>query len=192
MPETPGASSQSQQVPPSQQQPAQQQPGKQSNKGCCLGLGCLALLLVLVVIFVAAIGYGYFRVRSFATASSPRQVEQPELTPRQRREAAATFESLRTAVDTGSPASITLSSSDINAFIAEHAQPAIADGIGVALKEDRVIVDFSVPLEKIPTLGGRYLNGTATLAVSGGNGKLNIHAQELSLKWEKLSATWMK
>ncbi len=169
------------------------------RKRGCLIWGCVgAVVLCLGAALLIFLGYTFLNrtVNRFVanyTETQPAplaEVELPESEQEALEERVKRFgEALES--ETG-PAELVLTAEELNALIQES--PDFKERVFVAIDDDRIKAEVSIPLEEIwpERLEGRYLNGTATLRVSLEGGVLVVMAEDLQVKGEPLPASIMR
>jgi len=171
------------------EQPMVYQPRNDSSasKGCAIG--CLILVLFLALI-VAGIGgiFGFVVVPGMREMTQETPVEIPEvtLTPQERDDVLARFESFLAGMDgRGEPVPMELSGQELNALL-RHFGPELdlpAEHVVLSIQEDVLKADVSIPTDDVPFLGyfapGRYLNGAGVVSVSLTDGELEIYLEDI-------------
>jgi hypothetical protein len=164
------------------------QPKKKQGLGC-FGIGCLIVVIVFVLI-IAGLGAAWFytvsKVKPY-TADTAAQVPVESVPPQQ-------YEEIRRRVANfagsapGTRAVLTLTAQDVNALIAQSPEWNGAKGkIYVRIPEDHVALLGSVPLDKVPGFGGRYLNGGIYFRPSVNNGLLEARILKITAETDPLS-----
>lgn len=168
---------------------AAQLPPPSSGAGC-LGKGCLTFVVLLLILSAALIGgsfWGlhYLRQKYSATEGvklptldrtstiAPTPVTEPTASPGETSNASATeyaeevqarWDAFEDAADRGERARIELTADDINALIQNDRE--VRGKVFVAIENNIGRVRVSIPLENVFMMGGRYLNGEATVEAS--------------------------
>ncbi len=165
------------------------------------GRGCLFYgLLILGLFFLVALLLGVLTVRwirnqviaytDAAPMTLPKvEMPQPELQALNQRVTA-----FGDALEQGKSAEpLTLTERELNALLTlKPEMKQIADKVHVALTNDRVKGQISIPLENFSWFGrGRYLHGEATFQVSLQNGVLNVVAEDVKVKGKPLPESFM-
>jgi hypothetical protein len=159
--------------------------------GCLTGAVCLAAILLALLLGV----YQLKKMFNQYTDNQPMplpalQMSQPEIEQTQR-----SVEGFLDAVRAGrSTPPLALTGDEINAIIAANPDlRALRNKVYVSIRGNQLKAQVSVPMEEIglPRFKGRYLNGTATLAVSLQNGMLVLIPQEIVAKGKPLPEWYM-
>jgi hypothetical protein len=163
----------------------------------CLFYGALVGIICLTAVLLALL-LGLYEIRkminqftdSQAMALPTVQMSQPEMEEVQRR-----FDSFVSAVRDGKPTtSLTLTGDDINALIAVNPDAkALRGKVYVSVEGDRVKGQVSIPLSELglPFFRGRYLNGSASFALSLQNGILRLSPDLIAVKGRPLPSIYM-
>lgn len=153
-------------------QPTQVPPKK--GKGC-LFWGCTTAA-VLAVIVAAVVGIGsYLFVKGF-TSETPEEIPVYQPAAGEYEAVKAKIEAFKTAVENGtSGVKLVLTGNDINTMISsEEDLKEVKGKVYVNIVDDKISVEISVPLDKMPGFSGRYLNGSAGIMVSMESGILEV------------------
>jgi hypothetical protein len=138
------------------------------------------LVLALLLTGGAASG-AYFTYRSILDgiesygATSPDPMPGVSLSPGDQKKLHGRMASFRSALDARRAAApLVLTADEINALIAEA--PGLGGKARVEIEGDRVLAQFSLPLEDLgfPQLRGRFLNGRSVLNLSIVDGELVV------------------
>jgi hypothetical protein len=101
--------------------------------------------------------------------ASPSEVESQNLDQR--------FAVFQGAIATNQPAQLILTAMDLNAIVAQD--PQMAGKVYFQIEDDRLLAKGSVPLNDVPGLAGRFLNGTIHLKLNLQDGKLEIQPTQI-------------
>ncbi len=101
--------------------------------------------------------------------ASPSEVESQSLDRR--------FAVFQGAIATNQSAQLILTAEDLNVIVAQD--PQMAGKVYFQIEGDRLLANGSVPLNNIPGLTGRFLNGTIHLKVNLQDGKLEIQPTQI-------------
>lgn len=155
------------------------EPASGSRRGCS---GCLIIALC---ILVAALGSGlvaYRIARNRLTSPRPTDMSEVHITAPQHEQAQQKMLAIGEAMERGQREQVVLSPADLNALIARETD---IDGekrrLAVDMIDDRIVVDFSLPLDHLPGLGGRHVNGRMDLKIQVRNGVLETYPIALQL-----------
>ena len=164
----------------------------------CLFYGCIiSVVLLLLVMGALLVGWHYVKkMVNHYTDTQPMELPTVQMPQADVNRLKARFKAFEAAVRDHRPAEpLTLSSDDINALIASIPENEVLKGkIYITLKGDQLKGQVSVPLQQVG-LGmfkGRYLNGTATFAVSLRNGVLAVSPRTLVAKGNPLPEICMQ
>ena len=140
----------------------------------CLFWGFLMALLMLVIVGGGLALMVYSLVMEY-TSTSPVPVPRYDLKPGEAKAVERRLADFKEPAEAGPPRQLVLTADDLNALIAASPHgDRWAGKVFVRLEGDKAYADISLPLEEIPLLSGRYLNGTLELKVGleeGGAGK---------------------
>lgn len=174
-------------------QPPQIEPAK--SRGCFFW-GCITAV-VLVVLVGVGIGVGTHLLLKYARGfTSEEAAEIPVYQPAAGEYEAvqAKIENFKNAVEGGiSGVELVLTADDINAIIVSNADLAELKGMAyVKIEDDKIAVDMSMPLDRIPGFSGRYLNGSATINASMEAGMLFVGFDRIEVNGEPVPETIME
>ncbi len=152
--------------------------GQTRKKGHgCFFWGCL--IVTIIGVFVTGIvGTCVWKIRQKAlsfTSTTQAEVSVIESSQDEYEEIKERVSEFLKAVEEDRNAELSLTAQEINTLIARS--PELAEFTGrayVRIEGDEISVDAALPLDKIPSLGGRYLNGTIGIKVSLQSGILVI------------------
>ena len=164
-------------------------PPVQGKKRGCLFWGCLtsAIVAVLVAVVAAVIVFRVKRVVENATSTQPAPIPAATPSPQAARDTQRKTEGFLTALKRNEAGTFNFSADDINNLIATA--PGLQDLRGrtfVAIANDRIVADASIPLDQVPGMQGRFLNGRFTLELQFRNGDLAIYARDIQVKGQPL------
>lgn len=152
------------------------------RKRGCFFYGCLTLVLLLVLVG-AAVGILLY-ISLQVTSEAPRPLPEFQLRPGQEEEVRRRVAEFERAGRAAGPVSLELTADDLNALITgddwwrgkAHAR----------IEGDRIIFDLALPLEKVPFVSDRYLNGSVAVQVRLRNGRLKLDAESGEVGGEPL------
>lgn len=173
----------------------QQTPPKRQHG--CLFYGCLsgAACLVLILLGFLLLFHLARKVVNQYTDTAPMklpvlQLSQPEIEEVQRR-----FSNFSDAASAGRPTPpLELTSDEVNALIQNNPDfRGARDKLYVSLAGTNLQAQVSLPIGQLGLVlfKGRYLNGTATLAVSLHNGVLQLTPLQITVKGKPLPGVYM-
>ena len=143
----------------------------------CFFWGCL-IVTIIGVFVMGIVGTCVWKIRQKAlsfTSTTPAEVSVIESSQDEYEEIKERVSEFLKAVEEDRNAELSLTAQEINTLIAKS--PELAEFTGrvyVRIEGDEISVDTALPLDKVPSLGGRYLNGTIGLKVSLQGGILVI------------------
>jgi len=163
----------------------------------CLFYGCLTGIVCLVAM-LAAVLIGLHQLKKMVkeyTDTGPLPLPQVQLPPGELERVKRQVDEFRLAIQENRSASpLSLTGDEINALIAnDPAFQALKGKVNVSIEGDRVKGQVSLPMDQIglPRFRGRYLNGTATFALSLQNGALRIEPDQVLVKGKPLPAVYL-
>jgi len=155
------------------------QQSQKKPKGCFFW-GITTLVIIVVCVGGCTAFLAYF-VRSQVlrfTSTEQIAVKKYELKPGEYQALEKRFDEFSKAADKAEPARLEISEDDLNAFIAGNPDTKGASGKAHArIEGSEVLLDVSIPLDGIPTLGGRYFNGTLGVELGIVQGRLVVFPQ---------------
>jgi hypothetical protein len=173
------------------------------NRGCFF-YGCLTAALVVIGVVIGL----YFGTRKAIksvvasyTFSTPASVPQLKMSDAEKKQIAAKIEE-EAKHSLKSSAPLTLNETKLNVLLEESPElQKFSRQIYLKPAGTNLEAQLSLPLDELkswqqlsaklgPSLKGRYLNGTATLAVAVTNGVLNVHLKDFVVKGKSLPSTF--
>lgn len=168
-------------------EPIRLMPGEVPRKSNTCLIGCVVSVVAgVVVIVVLALLAAFFlgKVRDSLTSEAPEPIPQVEFSQEESQElqqrAAAFQEALK---NPAAPAqTLDLSAHDINVLLRTNPSvSAFSNSVYVDIADDTLSALVSMPLDMIPGMTGRYLNGTATLDIDVVNDRLVVSVQRFMM-----------
>lgn len=127
--------------------------------------GCFMALLVLVVAGGGLAITVYAWVQRY-TSTVPVPVPRYELKPGEAKAVEERLADFQAPASDGTPRQLVLTAGDLNALIAASPRgDRWAGKVFIRLEGEKAYADISLPLDEVPLLSGRYLNGTLELEV---------------------------
>ena len=167
--------------------PAMTNQGSPPRKRGCFFYGCIALIIAVLVASVAAVLLFRYVQRSFFrgyTASQPAPLETVDASPAKVKAVQDKIAAFRDAIQNQKESrELTLTAEEINTLIAaDPNRQDLANRLRFHIDGDQVKAHISWPLDDIGPfkLKGRYLNGTAALAVSMEKGQLHARIHDVT------------
>lgn len=166
----------------------------QRGRGC-LFYGCITLVVVAIVsavlLFVAFRAFtGFLRgqIEQY-TAAAPAQLPPLNVSADDRKTIVDRVEAFRKLVEgdgtlTDEQRTIELTADELNVLIEDEKD--VKGHVRVEINGDKLQGEISIPLEGIPLMGGRYLNGRATIIPRASNGRLQIRLADIEVKGQRL------
>ena len=171
-------------------------PTPKARRGC-LFYGCLTGIVCLVAMLVALL-IGLHQLKKMVnqyTDAQPLPLPQIQMAQSDIDRVKREVDDFRQAIQAGRSASpLSLTGDEINALIANDPNfEALKGKVHVTIEGGRVKGQLSVPMDQLglPRFRGRYLNGTATFAISLQNGALHIDPDQLLVKDKPLPAVYL-
>ena len=166
---------------------------KSALKGCLIAFGAALLVVGITVAVGVGIGVAKYRhLRDRYTDPQPVPVEVASASEAQARRLQRKADDIRQAVERGIEGTFFLNGAELNQMVA--VLPRLKELKGrVALRIDgnAIKATTSVPLDQLPGMAGRYLNGDLTVAVACRDGHLEIYAQEVLVRGEAVPESFM-
>lgn len=159
------------------------------RKRGCLFWGCLSVVCVLVLCAVL-VGVAMMRLKTFAetiTTTEPEPVPAYEATAEDTETAQTKLQALQAAVKDATAGTFRFNGSDLNTLVATL--PDCQQLRGRAYFEidgDELAAQASFPLDDVPGMAGRYLNGRIALDVNCENGILEVYARDIQVKGQPI------
>jgi len=159
-------------------------PGQEKRGvNACL-VGCIGFIVIALAFTAVVIAGGYYlfgKTREAFTSPEPRELPAVEFTAAEAEAVLARAQAFEAALDDpDATAEIELTARDINVLLRSDPRlDVLADSVHVAIPEDTLIAAVSIPLDMVPGLGGRYLNGEAELGLAVENGRFDLSIKRL-------------
>lgn len=162
------------------------------KKGCgCFGIGCLVLVVVAGIV-LGLLGFAGWQIYQGAlefTSTEPRQLPVVEVDPTQ-------FQALQQRIDTfkqaEGEAELRLTGNDLNQFV--HGSPNLKearDKVYLTIVDGVTYSDVSIPLDAVPFMKGRWLNGQLGLAIDIQDGQPDIQVKSLTVGDKPVPSAFM-
>ena len=164
------------------------EPPKKKNKGC-LFWGCLgAAMICLLVVGAFAIGAWTLRKRVLGfTETQPASIPVAQVGSTQARRLKAKTSTFETALRRGRAGTFRFTDNDLNALVATVPDLEVWRGKAfVTIDGNRLIADASIPLDQVPGMRGRYVNGKVELDVQVRDGRLEVYPLGVTVKGKPL------
>jgi hypothetical protein len=165
------------------------------KKHGCFFYGCLTSIILAVLLVAGFCGISYYGLSKFAnlalayTDTAPTTLPAVQVDPTVYAALKKRIEEFKTTVDAGKPATLALTSDDLNLLVAGDKSAAQWKGrVWFEMKGSDLKGQLSMPLDfisSVPGLGklkGRYLNGAASVQATMALGVLVVRLQSLEVK----------
>lgn len=184
---------------PNEPQDTSATPAAAPKKRGCFFYGCLTSIIIAVLIVIGVCVAGYYGLSKFAdlavayTDTAPMTLPKIEVQPAVYEALQKRVQEFKAAVDTGKPATLVLTSDELNLLVAGDKNAAQWKGrVWFEIKGSDLKGQLSMPLDfitAVPGLGklkGRYLNGAASVQATMALGVLVVRLQSLEVKGKSL------
>jgi len=170
------------------------EPPQQRGRGCFF-YGCLTLVVLSVVglvltflAFRALTGFLRGKIDQY-TADAPAQLPPLNVPADDRKTIVDRVAEYRKLVEgnetlTDEQRTLELTADEINVLIED--EPDLKGRARVEINGDKLQAAISIPLNDIPLMGGRYLNGRATIVPRAVRGELQIRLIDVEVKGQRL------
>jgi hypothetical protein len=143
----------------------------------CLFWGCLTVV-VLFLSMAGCVGVGLYMMRQRFTSPTPEPVPQYQAKPGEYQEVQERITSFNQNSKEGKPARLELTADDLNALISQDPRwKAIRGNAFVRIAGDSLLLDVSMPLDRVPGFRGRYLNGSLGIRPQLADGRLRLYVE---------------
>jgi hypothetical protein len=139
----------------------------------------VATLFSLAIGIVAFFIYQTYTIGKTITSTTPTEIPVEKPSQEKAEELGQRLVSFQTAITEDKAAELILSAQDLNALIA--LDPDFAGKVFFQIEGDQVFLKGAIPLNNVPGLEGRFLNGTIAMNISLKNQKLVITPTKLVL-----------
>lgn len=161
-----------------------------SNAGNCYLWGCLGLVVVaMAALALTALGvrYGYRQYEKY-TDAAPLHLPIVEVDESDVNTLVDRVDAYMEGLREGSPLDVlVLDQRDINILIQHHPDlEKVRDWFYIAIEDDVVRSQVSVPLDEIVPIANRYFNGSATFDIDFRRGRLELYVIDAELNGEPL------
>ncbi|NOY80268.1 MAG: hypothetical protein GXP31_04600 [Kiritimatiellaeota bacterium] len=169
-------------------------PEPKKPKGC-LFWGCLgASVICLLGLLAAGLGLkmAHKRVLGF-TDATPAAIPVAQVNANQARRIRLKALAFQTALQKGRPGTFRFTADDLNAMIAaDKSAESLKGKAFLTIDGNRLIADACLPLDRVPGLRGRYINGKIQLDIQIRNGRLEVYPLDIIVKGKPLPPRLMK
>ena len=158
--------------------------------GNCFLWGCVTLVVVFLIGTVVAFGvirYGIERLRETFTDDTPMDLPLVQITESDLDELIERVDSFADALrEEVATDPLTLTQDDLNALIQNHPEvEEWGEYVYFTIEEDQTLNgQVSVPLDFLPSFGGRYFNGSAEFEAGIENGRFTVFVNGATLNGE--------
>jgi len=139
----------------------------------------VATLFSLAIGLVAFFIYQTYTIGKTITSTTPTEIPVEKPSQEKAEELGQRLVSFQTAITENKPAELVLSAQDLNALIS--LDPDFAGKVYFQIQGDQVLLKGAIPLNNVPGLEGRFLNGTIAMNISLKNQKLVVTPTKLLL-----------
>lgn len=161
------------------------EPAPQKKPKGCLFWGCLSAVLV-CLLGLGVFGIGAWTVRKRVlgfTETQAAHIPVAQVKPAQARTLQAKARAFDSALKRGRAGTYRFTADDLNALVATAPDLETLRGKAfVTIDGKRLIADTSIPLDQVPGLHGRYINGKVELDVRVRNGRLEVYPLGITVK----------
>ena len=170
-----------------------QDSGKSSGKGCLFwGFIIAGSCAIIVAVTIGFMAYSAKKLIDSVTDTKPETIPTVSTNASENRHAKEQYSRLENVINEGSAESFSFDERQLNTLVAVIPQAEFLRGKATFnIKGDRLIARASVPLDRIPMMQGRYLNGEFELDIKCENGILEVYAQEVRVKGEPIPESVM-
>ncbi len=167
----------------------------QRGRGCffygCITLVVLALVGAVVLFVAVRAGMNFLRgqIEQY-TAAAPAQLPPLNVLADDRKKIVDRVEEFRKLVEgdgtlTDEQRTLELTADELNVLIEEE-ENDLKGHARVEINGDKLQGEISIPLGNIPLMGGRYLNGRATIIPRAADGRLQVRLADIEVKGQRL------
>ncbi len=161
----------------------------------CLFWGCLAAAII-GLLGIVAVGLGLRAMRKQVlgiTDPAPADIPVARVQASQARRIRAKALAFQTALRQGRRGTFRFTADDLNGMIAtDKGAQSLRGKTFLTIEGNRLIADACLPLDRVPGLRGRYINGKVELDVQVRNGRLEVYPLDIVVKGKPLPPRLMK
>jgi hypothetical protein len=166
-------------------------PSGSSKPRGCFFWGCLIVAVLGVFMTTCTVGGAYLTLRGFRdgyTEAQPRALAPVALSAEDTRSVRERVDEFRKELDAGTASErLVLDIDELNALLAEeNRRESRLESIRLRFEDDQLRGEISMPLDGIPGLSGRYLNGSADVDVAFVDGNLSVHLDDIEVAGKPL------
>jgi hypothetical protein len=164
------------------------------SRGCTI---VLVIVLVIIGLIAGGLAMVYFKTRSF-TSAAPVKIPVVQVSEEQYQSARGRMEAIRKAfkgeADPSNPeGKFEVSAEDLCAMISRDPELSkVRDKFGLAIENNLLKIQTSVPLDGVPGFKGRFLNGTITASLSVEKGQVQVAPQVIEVNGKPAPATFVE
>ena len=174
--------------------PTQQSSTNAVRKKILLFCGIFAGIIILLVAGVLL--YSNHAIRKFKkdyTEDKPVEIHHEPITKTQQTKLTAKYNTVKEVLKTHKKTEIQFTSEEFSQLMAFSPETkGMASKSKFWLEGNKIKADLSIPLNSVPKMQGRYLNGLFTFSVTMQNGRMHLQVDEGLAKGRPISPTYLK
>lgn len=161
-------------------------------------IAIIAIVLVCLILLIAGIlwlsaSMAIRKIRNDYTSDQPMVIEHEQLTSTQRTKIIKKYKSIYDVIKNGKKTTIVLDSKEFSQIMANSPETKdLAKSSKFWLEGDRMKAELAIPMNFIPQLQGRYLNGVFTFRFSITDGKLDVYVEECLVHGSPIAPAFLK
>ena len=172
-----------------------QQPSPKSTHKKILII-CGIILSVILLAVAGILLYSTHAIREFKkeyTEDKPVEIHHEPITKTQQTKLATKYNSIKDVLKNHKKTEIQFTSEEFSQMMAYSPETkGFANKSKFWLEGNKIKADLSIPLNSVPKMQGRYLNGLFTFSVTMQNGRMHLHVDEGLARGRPINPTYLK
>lgn len=157
---------------------------------CGIFVGIIILLVAGVLLYS---GHAIRKFKNEYTEDKPAVIQHEPITKTQQTKLTNKYQTIKDILKTHKKTELQFTSEEFSQMLAYSPETKrFANQSKFWLEGDKIMADLSIPLNTIPHMQGRYLNGLFTISVAVQDGKIHYHVDECKAKGHPIDPTYMK
>ncbi len=157
---------------------------------------CGIIVGIIIVLVGGILLYSGHAIRKFKkeyTEDKPVEIQHEPITKKQQTQLTNKYQTVKEVLKTHKKTELQFTSDEFSQILAYSPETKrFAHQSKFWLEGDKIKADLSIPLNAIPQMQGRYLNGLFTISVTVQEGKIHYHVDECLVKGHPIDPTYIK
>ncbi|MBR4674419.1 MAG: hypothetical protein IKP00_08140 [Victivallales bacterium] len=156
---------------------------------------CGIIVGVIILLVASVLLYSTHAIRKFKkeyTEDKPVEIQHEPITKKQQTQLTAKYNTVKEVLKTHKKTEIQFTSEEFSHLMAYSPETkGIASKSRFWLEGDKIKAELSIPLNSVPKMQGRYLNGIFTFSAIMQDGRMRLHVDEGLARGRPISQTYL-